>query len=31
LSPCVIWAFFIRFISPLLVLLAFLDGLGVFR
>jgi len=31
LSPCVMWAFFIRFISPLLVLLAFLDGLGVFR
>jgi NSS family neurotransmitter:Na+ symporter len=31
LSPCVIWAFFIRFISPILVLLAFLDGLGVFR
>ncbi|MBO7434935.1 sodium-dependent transporter [bacterium] len=31
LAPCVIWAFFIRFISPILVLLAFLDGLGVFR
>ena len=31
LAPCVLWAFFVRWISPILVLLAFLDGLGVFR
>ena len=31
LAPSMLWGFFIRWISPLLVLLAFLDGLGFFR